>query len=428
MAQTVVMPKLGLTMTEGTLVKWHVAEGDTVKIGAPLFDVETDKLTNTVDALAEGTLLKITVQEGDTVPCLEPVGYLGQPGEVIDSATTAAPAASPAAVEAPKPAAAAADTPAASGDGRILAAPAAKKLAKERGIDLSLITPTGPGGRIVLADVESYIASPEPKASGLAKKIAADKGVDLAEVSTGGRVMADDVLSFDLKRSQAELEERVKMNGMRKTIAKRMRESRDISPSVSFNIGVDMTAMKALKADLAAEGLKVSYTDLLTKIVAKLLLEFPAFNSSVDGTDIIYKRYVNMGVAVAVPAGLLVPVVKNAHLLSLAEISAEIKRLADMAKSGTLNPDALTGGTFTITNLGTYGIESFSPIINQPEVAILGVNGMKDSVVAVNGEVKILPIMGLSLVADHRVIDGAVAGEFLAKLKRTMEKPALLLL
>jgi pyruvate dehydrogenase E2 component (dihydrolipoamide acetyltransferase) len=279
-----------------------------------------------------------------------------------------------------------------------------------------------------LQDVESFLAKPNVRVSGLAKKIALEEGIDLDKVSADGRIMASDLQKYTSGSSEQELEERQPMSRMRKTIAVRMRESRDISPDVAYDISVDMSAMKAVKADLASEGVKVSYTDLLVRIVSRLLLSFPLLNCSVDGDSLIIKRYANIGVAVALPEGLVVPVIKNAHKKGLVEISNEMNSLAESAKSGNLNPDDMSGGSFTITNLGMFGIESFTPIINQPEVAILGVNAISDNVVMVNGEIKTLPIMKLSLVADHRAVDGAVAAQFLSKLKQFLEKPATMLL
>ena len=217
------------------------------------------------------------------------------------------------------------------------------------------------------------------------------------------------------------------MSGMRKAIAKNMQNSHMTSPTVTFNLGIDMTEMKRYREQLKAKEIKVSYTDLLVKFVAKALTEFPLLNCSVQDNKIIYKHYVNMGVAVALDNGLVVPNIVDADKKSLTEISAEVKEMARLAREGKLPPEKLSGGTFTITNLGMYGIESFSPIINQPEVAILGVNTMEDKVVVRNGEICIRPIMNLSLTADHRVVDGSVAAQFLQRVKSLMENPALIL-
>ena len=443
MAKVIVMPKLGLTMTEGTVSKWLKHEGDAVKEGEPLFEVETDKLTNTIEASASGTLLKIAVAEGGTAKCLDPVAVIGEAGEDASALLGgAAPAAAPAASAAPAAAAEpAASAPARAPGERVLASPAAKKLAKELGIDIALVPGTGPRGRVTEEDVKNYKpaapapaapAEPAVKASPLAAKVAADIGLDLKDVPAHGRVLAADILAAVQKGGSAPAEagpreEAVPMNGMRKAIARNMLNSHMTSPTVTFNLGIDMTELKKLREQLKSEEIKVSYTDILVKVVAKALTEFPLLNCSVEDNKIIYKHYVNMGVAVALDNGLVVPNVRDADKKGIAEISAEVKELAKKAREGGLGMDALTGGTFTITNLGMYGIESFSPIINQPEVAILGVNTMQDKVVVVDGEICVRPIMNLSLTADHRVIDGSTAAQFLQRVKTLMENPALLL-
>ena len=440
MAKVIVMPKLGLTMTEGTLSKWLKHEGEAVKEGEPLFEVETDKLTNTIEAAASGTLLKIALPEGGVAPCMEPVAVIGEPGEDFASLLGgAAPAEEKPAAPAAAPAASAA--PARKPGERVLASPAAKKLAKELGIDLALVPGTGPKGRVTEDDVRNYKpaaapaaepAEPKVKASPLAAKVAADIGLELKDLPAKGRVMAADILAAVRKggsapAEEAPREEAVPMSGMRKAIARNMQNSHMTSPTVTFNLGIDMTELKRLREQLKSADIKVSYTDILVKVVAKALTEFPLLNCSVEDNKIIYKHYVNMGVAVALDNGLVVPNVRDADKKSLTEISAEVKDLAKKAREGGLPMDALTGGTFTITNLGMYGIESFSPIINQPEVAILGVNTMQDKVVVVDGEICVRPIMNLSLTADHRVVDGSVAAQFLQRVKALMENPGLLL-
>ena len=445
MAKVIVMPKLGLTMTEGTVSKWLKAEGDAVKEGEPLFEVETDKLTNTIEASASGTLLKIAVPAGGEAKCLDPVAVIGEPGEDVSALIGVIPAAGAAA---PAPAAPAAAAPAASAPARapgerVLASPAAKKLSRELGIDLALVPGTGPKGRVTEDDVKNFKSAPPPappappaepavKASPLAAKVAADIGLDLKDVPAHGRVLAADILAAVQKggsapAEEAPREETVPMSGMRKAIARNMLNSHMTSPTVTFNLGIDMTELKRLREQLKGEEIKVSYTDILVKVVAVALTEFPLLNCSVEDNKIIYKHYVNMGVAVALDNGLVVPNIPDADKKSLTEISAEVKELAKLAREGGLPMDRLKGGTFTITNLGMYGIESFTPIINQPEVAILGVNTMEDKVVVVDGEICVRPIMNLSLTADHRVVDGSVAAQFLQRVKKLMEKPALLL-
>lgn len=319
----------------------------------------------------------------------------------------------------------------------MIASPAAKKLAKELGIDIALVSGTGPKGRITEDDVKNYKAAPpaaaEPavKASPLAAKVAADIGLKLEDLGGKDRILAEDILKYlensREKTSEEVREEVVPMNGMRRAIAKNMLNSHLTSPTVTLNLSVDMSEMKLYREQLKKYDIKVSYTDLLVKFTAKVLTEFPLLNCSVEDNKIIYKHYVNMGVAVALDDGLVVPNVTDADKKSLTEISVEIKELASLAREGGLSMDQLRGGTFTITNLGAYGIESFTPIINQPEVAILGVTTIEDKAVVRNGEIVIRPMMTFSLTADHRVIDGAVAASFLQRLKNLMENPALML-
>ncbi|MBQ3757026.1 MAG: 2-oxo acid dehydrogenase subunit E2 [Oscillospiraceae bacterium] len=443
MAKVVVMPKLGLTMTEGTVSKWLKKVGDAVSEGEPLFEVETDKLTNTIEASASGVLRHLFVEEGVTVPVLEKVAVIAAADEDIAGLLGGA-APAPAAAAAPTPADAPAASPAEKkAGGRVIASPAAKKLAKEKGIDLTLVTGTGPNGRITEDDVKNYTPAPaapaapaaeevpKVKASPLAAAVAADLGLDLEKIGAKDRVLAEDILRYlestREKAEEAPKEELVPMNGMRKAIAKNMLNSHMTSPTVTANLSVDMSAMKAYREQLKAKEIKVSYTDLLVKFVAKALTEYPLLNCSVEDNKIRYKHYVNMGVAVALDNGLVVPNVTDADKKSLTEISAEIKELAKLAREGGLPMEKLRGGTFTITNLGMYGIESFTPIINQPEVAILGVTTMEDRAVVRGGEIVIRPMMTLSLTFDHRVVDGSVAAEFLQRVKNLLENPALML-
>ena len=444
MAKVVVMPKLGLTMTEGTVSKWLKKVGDAVNEGEPLFEVETDKLTNTIEASASGVLRHLFVEEGVTVPVLDKVAIIAAADEDIAALMGGAAAPAPAAEAAPAAAPAAAAAPAEKkAGGRVIATPAAKKLAKEKGIDLALVTGTGPNGRITEDDVKNYTPAPaapaapaveeapKVKASPLAAAVAADLGLDLEKIGAKERVLAEDILRYlestREKAEEAPKEELVPMNGMRKAIAKNMLNSHMTSPTVTANLSVDMSAMKAYREQLKAKDIKVSYTDLLVKFVAKALTEYPLLNCSVEDNKIRYKHYVNMGVAVALDNGLVVPNVTDADKKSLTEISAEIKELAKLAREGGLPMEKLRGGTFTITNLGMYGVESFTPIINQPEVAILGVTTMEDRAVVRGGEIVIRPMMTLSLTFDHRVVDGSVAAEFLQRVKTLMENPALML-
>lgn len=432
MANYVVMPKIGLTMTEGTIGTWLKKEGDPVQNGEKLFDVKTDKLTNDVVSEDAGILLRILEPEGAVVACLKPVAIIGAAGEDISSllGETGCTVVSQPEVPTAEPVQSAAP---AAANGRIIASPAAKKLARESGIDLHLVAGHGPNGRIVLADVQKFAAEggkAAPKSSPMAKKLAAQLDVDLSQISKDSRIMKGDVLRFaaGAAPSSEALEETVPMTTMRSVIAQRMKESVSVSPTVTYTTSVNVAEMARLKQTLKPFR-KLTYTDIMVKIVSTALMEFPYLNCSVDGSNYIFKHYVNMGIAVAVDNGLLVPVVKNAHLKGLAEISDTVSDLASRAKNNALTSDDMTGSTFTITNLGMFGIESFSPIINQPEVAILGVNAIRDELyLDSSGAVASRKVMNLSLTADHRAVDGALAAQFLQRVKSLAEAPAQLLL
>ncbi|WP_312811520.1 dihydrolipoamide acetyltransferase family protein [Sedimentibacter sp.] len=433
MANILVMPKLGLTMSEGVISNWRKQEGDIIKKGEILFDVETDKLTNEYEAINEGVLRKILVSSG-TVPVLAPVAIIGDEDEDITELLSRTGAGEAEKTDVKTDNNAKPSTVAAVTGGRVKASPRAKKIAAELGVDINLIKGSGPDGSITENDIKNYLEKEKEnkkKVSPAALLAAENIGVDISKIEKDTRIMKDDVIKFklseELQRFAAPQEFRKPMSAMRRIIAKRMLESKQVSPTVTFNIKVDITAMKQFREEIK-ETAKISYNDILVKVLSRILLEFPLLNSSVDESDIITRNYVNIGVAVALPEGLLVPVVKYANVKGLKEISEEIKTMAEKARNNELSPDELTGGTFTISNLGMYGIESFAPIVNQPEVAILGVNSIREEAVVVNGELKIKPMMNLSLTADHRVVDGAVAAEFLAKLKDYIEKPGLLLL
>lgn len=433
MANILVMPKLGLTMSEGVISNWRKQEGDIIKKGEILFDVETDKLTNEYEAINEGVLRKILVSSG-TVPVLAPVAIIGDEDEDITELLSRTGAGEAEETDVKTDNNAKSSTVAAVTGGRVKASPRAKKIAAELEVDINLIKGTGADGSITENDVKNYSEKEKEnkkKVSPAALLAAENIGVDISKIEKDTRIMKDDVIKFklseELQRFADPQEFRKPMSAMRRIIAKRMLESKQVSPTVTFNIKVDITAMKQFREEIK-ETAKISYNDILVKVLSRILLEFPLLNSSVEENDIIIRNYVNVGVAVALPEGLLVPVVKYANVKGLKEISEEIKTMAEKAKNNELSPDELTGGTFTISNLGMYGIESFAPIVNQPEVAILGVNSIREEAVVVNGELKIKPMMNLSLTADHRVVDGAVAAEFLAKLKDYIEKPGLLLL
>ena len=434
MAYEILMPKLGLTMTEGTVEEWKFREGDYVKKGDALFSVSTDKLTNDVESEAEGVLLKILLPAGETAPCKAVVGYLGQEGESVpggakpDEGTAApqtetAPAAKPAYERR-------------SGE-PVIASPAAKKLAREKRIELSLVEGTGPKGRITLEDVENFLKAeaekPLVKTSPTAAKLAAELGVDTTTLGVEGRVMKADVLAAAESAGVGCVPESnelppVRVNSLRRSIAANMLNSWHTSPRVVYTMPVDCTAMKALRAQLKARGAAVSYNHIIMKVAAKALTEFPDMNARFADNSLIRYRHVNMGLAVAKNDGLIVPNVKQCEEKSLSEIAQATERLIEAVRSGSITMEDITGGTFTITNLGNYGVTYFSPIINQPELAILGVCAMADTPVVRDGEVVVRPMMNLCLSADHRVIDGVMGAAFLKRVCELLENPCLLLL
>ena len=434
MAYEILMPKLGLTMTEGTVEEWKFREGDYVKKGDALFSVSTDKLTNDVESEAEGVLLKILLPAGETAPCKAVVGYLGQEGESVpggakpDEGTAApqtetAPAAKPAYERR-------------SGE-PVIASPAAKKLAREKHIELSLVEGTGPKGRITLEDVENFLKAEAEKlpvkTSPTAAKLAAELGVDTTTLGVEGRVMKADVLAVAESAGVGCVPESnelppVRVNSLRRSIAANMLNSWHTSPRVVYTMPVECTAMKALRAQLKARGAAVSYNHIIMKVAAKALTEFPDMNARFADNSLIRYRHVNMGLAVAKNDGLIVPNVKQCEEKSLSEIAQATERLIEAVRSGSITMEDITGGTFTITNLGNYGVTYFSPIINQPELAILGVCAMADTPVVRDGEVVIRPMMNLCLSADHRVIDGVMGAAFLKRVCELLENPCLLLL
>ena len=434
MAYEILMPKLGLTMTEGTVEEWKFREGDYVKKGDALFSVSTDKLTNDVESEAEGVLLKILLPAGETAPCKAVVGYLGQEGESVPGGTkpdegTAAPQTETA--PAAKPA-----YERRSGE-PVIASPAAKKLAREKHIELSLVEGTGPKGRITLEDVENFLKAEAEKlpvkTSPTAAKLAAELGVDTTTLGVEGRVMKADVLAAAEPAGVGCVPEGnelppVRVNSLRRSIAANMLNSWHTSPRVVYTMPVDCTAMKALRAQLKARGAAVSYNHIIMKVAAKALTEFPDMNARFADNSLIRYRHVNMGLAVAKNDGLIVPNVKQCEEKSLSEIAQATERLIEAVRSGSITMEDITGGTFTITNLGNYGVTYFSPIINQPELAILGVCAMADTPVVRDGEVVIRPMMNLCLSADHRVIDGVMGAAFLKRVCELLENPCLLLL
>ncbi len=412
MAYEVLMPQLGLTMEEGTVSQWVKHEGDPVKTGDVLLEITTDKLTNEVTSEHDGVLLKIVAQEGEDVPVKGLLCYVGQAGESVGDAPAAAPAAAAPAAAPAAPAAAPATVPVAAG-ARLRVSPLARKTAAKLGVDLSKLTGSGPSGRIRQQDVlaaanAAQVAAPAPAAAAApAARPAAKGGLELMEGDTV-----------------------VKLAGMRKVVAQRMLQSHTEIPPVTQNTKVDVTElMKFRKMLLAETGSKYSVNDLILKATAKCLRAHPEVLVSLDGDQVIQRAHVNLGMAVALDAGLIVPVIRDADRLGLDALSAAAKDLASRAKSNKLTPDEYKGSTFSVSNLGMFGIETFTPIVNQPDAAILGVCAVEDELVMDDqGGISKHQVMRLSFTYDHRLIDGAVAAKFVMALRDLLEKPMSIIL
>ena len=420
MAYEVLMPQLGLTMEEGTVSQWIKHEGDAVKAGDVVVEITTDKLTNEITSEQDGVLLKIVAQEGEDVPVKGLLAYIGQPGEQVGgtapaaAAASAAPSAEPAAASVSAPAAA----PAAGGK-RIRISPLARKIARQMGVDYTALTGTGPSGRIVKRDI---LAAAEAAPKAAAPAPAARKSAAPAAAPAG--------TAFPVKNLELMEGDTVeKLTGMRKVVAQRMYTSAVEIPTVTQTVKVDVTALLAFRKKLKEEGHAFSVNDFVLKAVAKALRRHPEILVSLDGEQIIRRAHVNLGMAVALDAGLIVPVIRDADLLSLEALSAKAKDLAERARANQLGAGEYKGSTFTVSNLGMFGVESFTPIINQPDAAILGVNCTEDELVMEDdGTIAKHQVLRISLTFDHRLLDGAVAAKFEMTVRDLLEHPMDILL
>jgi len=431
MAKEVIMPKMGQTMEAGTIIEWYVKEGDTVKKGEPIFKFESDKAALEAEAPASGTLLKILRHPGETVPILEVVGIIGEPGE--DISRYLKPAAAP---EAAAPAAPSAPEAPPAPEGRRFASPRARMAARQLGVPLERITGTGPGGRIVERDVLAYAAS-LPKATPAARKLAEEMGVSLETLAAGPERITKLAVERAAKPvtpaapAPAPAVQAIPMAGVRAIIAERMSASAHTTAAVTLFTEVDATALVQLRESFKQSplpgGVVPGYNEILVLIVARALQEHPNMNARLVENRIEQLEVINIGVAVDTERGLLVPVIRDAASKRLGDIVTEFRELVERARAGRSLPDDLSGGTFTITNLGMYDVDGFTPIINLPECAILGVGRIVEKPAAVNGQVVIRPMMVLSLTFDHRINDGAPAARFLQRVKQLIERPYLLL-
>ena len=414
MAEIVTMPKLSDTMTEGVVAAWHKKVGDKVKSGDLLAEIETDKATMEFESFQDGFLLHIGVETGKAAPVDSILAILGKEGEDISallasgSAPVAAPSAVPVSVEVSTPepvvVAAAPVTPAPvvavshapATDGRTIASPLAKRLAEEKGININQVAGSGENGRIIKRDIDTYVPAAAPA---------------LASSAAG-------VVSFT--------EEPISQ--MRKTIARRLSESKFTAPHFYLTMAIDMdNAIASRKAISDNSDMKVSFNDMVIKACAMALKKHPKINSSWLGDKIRYNHHVNIGVAVAVEEGLLVPVVRFADTKGMAQISGEVKEFVAKAKSKKLQPADWEGNTFTISNLGMFGIDQFTAIVNPPDACIMAIGGISQVPVVKNGAVVPGNVMNVTLSCDHRVVDGVSGSEFLQTFKKYMENPVMML-
>lgn len=442
----ITMPQLGLTMTEGTVSVWLKRKGDPVKVGEPIFEVQTDKITYTVEATVDGVLTEIRVPENKTVPVGTVVGIISETAsstETTPTPTTSLPTASttlsttPIAAPTPPPPASTTPLPTPKSSERLFASPKARRIAKERGIDLNTVRGTGPGGRIKSRDLPTVAPiETRPLATPVAERMARDLGIDLSKVQgTGpeGRITRDDVLHALKAAAPApaapvgETLVTISMTNVKQQMALRMAQAKREIPHFYETIEVDCTALVARKnaetSRLSAQNVRLTYTAFLIEAVARLLGEFPLLNARWDTTNnqVVMNQSINIGVATAIEDGLIVPVIHDVPRLSLEGIARELQRLGAAAEAKRYAFADLEGGTFTISNLGMFGITSVIPVINPPQCAILGVGAMQERLVVRAGNIRIAPMMVLVLAADHRITDGVYAARFLARLREYLE-------
>lgn len=417
------MPKLGMTMEEGTILRWAKKEGDPVREGEVLLEVQTDKVNIEVESPAEGVLKGVRYPEGAVVPVVTAIGYICKPDEEPPTATVPAAAAA-------EPAAA----PVTVINARPRATPAARAVARQHGVDLTRVAGSGPVGRILRQDVvqASQRGTGATVAKAAAPAVALATGAPVAAAAAPTQPAAIPPMPA-LPEFQPGQTRTVAVTGIRKTIAQRMRESKRNAPHVTLNTEADMTEALALRGRLAAPvekaaGVKLTLTPILSLVAARILRRHPALNAWWQGDTIIQHSDVHLGLAVALDEGLIVPVIRHADRLGLADLAAAAANLAGRARSGQLKPGEYEGGTFSISNLGMYEVRDFNPVINSPEVAILGAGAMVQKPAVVDGQIVPRPVMVLSLSFDHRAMDGHVAAAYLRDVKRALESPALLLM
>lgn len=448
MAKEIIMPKFGQTVEEAEIVKWHVKEGDKVAKGDVLLEIQTDKATLEVESFNEGTVLKIFAEDGDSVPVMSVIGYIGKEGETAPGKPAAPakpkpaekpaeknaeksaakpapakPAAKPAAPAEAQPAPTAASAPVISTSQlpgfptSSPVSPRARKLARESLVKPENIPGTGPNGRVIERDVLNYLEETgvnSLKITPVAKELIRQHGFDITEIKGGGKISKEDVM-------RAVREKPKPLSPMREIIANRMKQSVSSMPHFYLTMKIDVTDMLEYRKKEKANGLKASVSDLIIKAVALTLREMPVMNSVCIGNTIKTHQDVNIGLAVSLDDGLIVPVIRNADVIPLDELAETSKDLAKRARKNKLSPEEYQGGTFTISNMGMMGVDEFTAIINPGEGAILAVGASVETPVVRKGEIVIRTIMKMTLSSDHNIIDGSVAARFMKSLKGKLE-------
>lgn len=400
MAKEVLMPKLGMTMEKGTITQWIATEGDEISAGDLLLEVMTDKINIEVEAYESGTLLKVYYEEGDDVPVNQVIAYIGEKGEHVPDQPPSSEEESPVSSKTEEETTETSTVFAKVESVKPRATPAARKMAREHDFDLTQISGSGKRGRIHVEDVRQYHANIQTPVVPVVKQNTASS---------------------------------IKVSGIRKTIGKRMLQSSQEIPHVTLHTEADMGEVVHLRNALLpniekSTGLRLSYTEVILKAVASSLRHHPLLRSSLHGNEIITHEQINLGLAVSQPDGLVVPVIHQVDQLGLEELTKKVKQVAHEAREGRISPDLLTGGVFTVSNLGMYRVDQFNPIINQPEGAILGTGRIYEKPVARKGEMVLRHMMSLSLSFDHRILDGAPAAAFLTELVERLENPYQLLM
>jgi len=436
MIQYIRVPKLGQTMEEATVERWHKKEGDPVAKGDVVLEITTDKATLEVESFVTGTVRKILAPEGVVLPVNTVIAIVGEPDDALpDDLPALEAAAKGEAAPTPPPVAEKEEVapapsepqPAVADGGRLRASPRARRLAAREKVPLSILRGSGPGGRVVEKDVLAYLERRRSvKLTPAAKVAAMERGVDVTRITgtgPGGRITRDDVLAAT-PAAAAPVAQRIELTAMRRIVAERMTRSKREAPHFYIVTEVDMTGAVALRRKLNAGGkVRIGFHDLLIRAAARAMSEHPAMNARWADGAIERRDEINIGLAVALDEGLIVPVVRNADRLSLADTARASAALIEKARSKRLTPDEYEGGCLTISNLGMYDVESFLAVINPGEPAIIGVGRIADKPVVIDGGIHVRSMMNLSLSADHRVVDGAIAAAFLKRVKELLEAP-----